>query len=210
MSRNLAVLGSVGSGDAETTLSLPERWEAEFRPLLGTSDRWEGFCYIMRDQLERDKPVIVETGTLREPGNWKGDGQSTRLWQWVAEQKDGISISVDKDFKACELARRECNKVHVVCNDSVTFLRGFLPFPISLLYLDSIEWGFTKESCVDCWMNQVAELASIWHWLPSGCLIASDDNQTVDRGKPVLTRKIFDALGLQPVYDGYIVVWKKP
>jgi hypothetical protein len=186
------------------------QWESEFKPLLGSSARWAGFCYLMRDQLERENPVIIETGTLREPGNWKGDGQSTRLWQWVAEHKKACVVSVDRDLRACELARRECGKVHVVCEDSVSFLRGFMPFAVTLLYLDSIEWGPTRESNIDCWMNQIAELAAIWGRLPSGCLIASDDSQERDRGKPVLTRRLFEALGIEPVYDGYIVCWRKP
>lgn len=189
---------------------LYEQWVAEHKPLLGKSDRWEGFCYIMRDQLERERPVIIETGTLREPGNWAGDGQSTRLWQWIAEHKPGCAISVDMDLKACGLARRECNKVHVVCSDSITFLRGFMPFGVTLLYLDSIEWGPTYEENVNCWMNQLAEMAAIWSRLPSGCLIASDDSQTLERGKPVLTRQVLKMLGIEPVLDSYVAIWRKP
>ncbi len=207
---NLPSRENATSGDAATTPTLVEQWEAEHKPLLGASGRWEGFCYLMRDQLEREHPVIIETGTLREPGNWKGDGQSTRLWQWVAEHKSGCMMSVDMDYRACELAKRECPKVHVICQDSVSFLRGFMPFAVTLLYLDSAQWGLLPQDNIDCWMNQVAELAAIWAKLPSGCLIASDDSQTVDRGKPVLTRRLFQALGIEPVHDSYIVAWKKP
>ena len=81
---------------------------------------------------------------------------------------------------------------------------------IDLLYLDTLEWGRTPGDEVDCWMNQVAELASVWWRLPSGCLIASDDNQEPERGKPVLTRKLFESLGIKPVFDQYIVIWRKP
>jgi hypothetical protein len=190
-------------------IELWHEFKATFKPLLGESDRWDGFCFIMRDQLQRESCGIVETGTLREPGNWKGDGQSTRLWQWLREKKKGIAVSVDLDSRACLLASRECLKVHVHCSDSVIFLRSFFPFEITLLYLDTLEWGRTAGDEVDCWMNQVAELASIWAKLPKGCLIASDDSQSKDRGKPVLTRRLFEALGIEPVYDGYIVCWKK-
>ena len=166
----------------------------------------------MKDQLERETPVIIETGTLREPGNWLGDGQSTRLWQWIVEHKGGMAISVDLDIKAYLLAQRECPNVCGVCSDSITFLRGtFLPFPPTLLYLDSIEWGETRASSVNCWMNQIGELAAIWRALPSGCLIASDDNNGRDNnGKPVFTHRIFEAMQVKPEYDGYVIVWRKP
>lgn len=205
-----APIDVAGHADGVERIKLFDEWVGEYKPLLGKSDRWDGFCFLMRDQLEREHPVIVETGTLREPGNWKGDGQSTRLWQWIMEHKRGVALSVDRSEKACELASRECPKVNVVCQDSVNFLRGFLPFGFTLLYLDSIEWGLTREACIDCWMNQVAELAAVWGKLPSGCLIASDDSQSADVGKPVLTRRLFEALGIQPEYDGYIVCWRKP
>lgn len=187
-----------------------DQWQAEFKPLLGNTARWEGFCYLMRDQLEREHPCIVETGTLRNSGNWHGDGQSTRLWDWIAEKKRGFVISVDQDSKACDLARYECQHSHIVCQDSISLLRGFLPVAPTLVYLDSIEWGLTREANIDCWMNQVGELAAIWGRLPSGCLIASDDSQSPDVGKPVLTRRLFEALGIPPEHDSYIIVWRKP
>src|SRR5260370_366332 len=42
-------------------------WEDEFKPLLGSTARWPGFCYIVKDQLERESVAIVETGTCRKP-----------------------------------------------------------------------------------------------------------------------------------------------
>jgi len=170
-------------------------WEEEFRPLLGKSTRWEGFKRIMADQLGREKCFILETGTLREPGNWRGDGQSTRLWQWLIENHQAFAISVDADVKACMLASRECPNVRVELGDSVAFMRGFMPFPLTLVYLDSIGG-----------MHQLAELAALWEKIPSGCLIASDDSPK----KPELTRKLLSAMGIEPEYDDYIVVWRKP
>ena len=32
-------------------------WEAEYRPLLGGTARWEGFSFIMKDLLARKAPV---------------------------------------------------------------------------------------------------------------------------------------------------------
>jgi len=184
------------------------QWESEFKPLLGSTARWDGFCYLVRDLLEREKPVIVETGTLRKPGNWKGDGCSTAIWNWIVGRKPGLAVSVDIESTSCDLARRECPGVHVVCADSPTFLRGFLPFAIDLLYLDSRDWG--PEAMLESAMHQVAELSAIYERLPSGCLIASDDSHSADQGKPALTRRLLRMLGIEPVLDSYIVVWRKP
>lgn len=183
---------SATSATPNSECPLFSEWEAEYKPLLGKSLRWEGFCWLMKELLALDKPVILETGTLREPGNWNGDGQSTMLWQWVMERKSGIAVSVDGDERACMLARRACPKVHIVCDDSVRFLRGFFPFKVSLLYLDSS----------DDPVNQLAELTAAWGMLPPGCLIASDDAPT----KALWTRKF---LG-EPEFDGYIACWRKP
>lgn len=191
-------------------IDLYEQWEAEFRPVLGGTLRWEGFRYLMRDQLERERPCILEMGALRSIGNWKGDGQSTRLWEWLAERKKAFVASVDLDVRAVELVRMECPHVHGACQDSVVFLRSFLPVVPTLLYLDSMEYDYREPRDVNCWMNQVAELGAIWGKLPSGCLIASDDNQSKEVGKCVLTRTLFERLGIQPVLDTYMVVWKKP
>lgn len=186
-------------------VSLYDQWEAEFKPLLGKTGRWEGFCYIVKDLLSREKPVMLETGTLREPGNWKGDGQSTRLWSWIQEKKGGAAISVDLDNRACMAASRECPNVHVICQDSVSFLRGFQPFAIDLLYLDSFDANFEGAA-----MHQLAELSAIWDRLPAGCLVASDDQHDKDHGKPVLTRRLLHIIGIEPVLDSYVIVWKKP
>src|SRR5271165_6455608 len=202
-----AVIDVAGHSDIPDRLDLYDEFEAEFKPLLGRSARWGAFCYIMRNQLAREECCVIETGTLREPGNWKGDGQSTRLWQWLAERKKTLVMSLDMDLRACQLASRECPGVHVTCMDSVTFLRGFMPFSVTLLYLDSMVWEPGQEEA--CWMHQDAELSAIWGRLPSGCLIASDDQQTKERGKPVLTRKLLSAMGIEPVFDEYICVWQK-
>lgn len=190
--------------------TLFDQWKAEHELLLGDSNRWEAFCYIVKDQLEREKPCILETGTLRNVGNWKGDGQSTRVWDWIARKKKGFVASVDFDSNAYSLARMECQHSHIVCQDSISFLRTWMPIAPTLLYLDSIEWGITREQNLTCWMQQVGELAAAWDKLPSGCLIASDDSASRDVGKPVLTRRLFEALNIQPELDTWIAVWRKP
>ena len=174
---------------AEATLL--DRWEGEYKPLLGDTDRWEGFSFLIGELLKIPRPVIIETGALREPGNWRGDGQSTHLWNWVVKNHGGMAVTVDARLETCWKASRECPQVSVVCQDSVTFLRGWLPYKVDLLYLDSEENPWT----------QVAELGAIWDRLPVGCLIASDDAPS----KAKFTRKLLP----EPILDSYICVWKK-
>jgi hypothetical protein len=192
------------SGSCELVL---DAFEEEF-PQLKRTPRWEGLSYLVTDLLERARPIIVETGTCRKPGDWLGDGCATAVWNWLVERKNGLAISVDIDAASCDAARRICPKVHVVCADSPSFLRGFMPFAIDLLYLDSRDWGPGAE--LEACMHQVAELSAIWERLPSGCLIASDDSHSKDLGKPALTRRLLSILGIEPVLDSYIVVWRKP
>ena len=191
-------------------LSLFEQWETEFEPLLGHTPRWEGFCYIVKELLGRGTLRILETGTLRKPGNWAGDGCSTKIWDWLKEHKpsDVQVVSVDSSAEACKAARTECPHVWVMCNDSVSYLRGVGKIKLDLLYLDSYDYHPGQE--VNACMHQVAELAAIWERLPSGCLIASDDSHNPDQGKPALTRRLLAAIGIQPEVDSYIVVWRKP
>jgi hypothetical protein len=191
-------------------MSLYEQWEETFKPLVGDTGRWEGFRYIVKDQLEREHVGIIETGTCRKPGDWQGDGQATRIWDWVVKHKRGYGCSVDIDCGAVETSQKLCENIHVVCQDSVSFLRGHIPFPPSLLYLDSCDYPQDLTMRVNSCMHQVAELCSIWSRLPSGCLIASDDSFDESNGKPAITRRVLASLGIQPELDTYIVVWRKP
>ena len=185
-------------------------FESAFEPLLGHTGRWDGFRFIIEDQLNRPSVGIVETGTCRTPHNWDGDGCATRLWDWLVERKGGWAVSVDIDIHACIASQEFCPHVQVVCADSVSFLRGILPGPLTLLYLDSFDYPEPIEQRKASMMHQAAELASVYAKLPSGCLIASDDSIAVDHGKPGLTRRMLEAFGIKPIVDSYIVVWRKP
>lgn len=187
---------------------------AEFCALYGGvlshTGRWEGLSYILKDQLARESVGIIETGTCRNPGNWDGDGCATKVWDWLVGRKGGWAFSVDMDLQACQRAQEFCPGVHVICQDSVTFLRGWFPGQISLLYLDSCDYPEPIELRKASMMHQAAELASIYSRLPSGCLIASDDSFAEGHGKPGLTRRLLASFGVEPVLDSYIVVWRKP
>ena len=195
--------------ELEPLPSLYDRWEAEFRPLLGHTGRWEGLSYIAKDQLERTRPVIVEAGTMRRAGNWAGDGCSTLVWDWILRHKPGRGVSVDVDMNAVQLTSGLCQEMQAVCYDSVSFLRAWND-PPTLVYLDSCDYPEPLETRINSCMHQAAELGAIWSRIPSGCLIASDDSFDAQNGKPAITRLILHGLGIKPELDSYIVVWRKP
>lgn len=184
-------------------------WVKEFYPLLGHTGRWAGLSFIVEDQLAREVVGIIETGTCRAPGNWDGDGCATKVWDWLVG-RGGWAVSVDMDVNACRASQEFCPNVQVVCQDSVTFLRGILPGAPTLLYLDSFDYPEPIELRKAAMMHQAAELASVYSRLPIGCLIASDDSIAVDHGKPGLTRRLLASFGVEPIHDSYIVVWRKP
>lgn len=192
----------------KTSTTLLSQFEETFKPLLGDSARWEAFHFLAKELFSLNRSVcIVETGTLRQPGNWTGDGCSTAIWEWFMTHVGGAAISIDNDPAACSTAQRVCPHVRVINQDSVIALRNYLP-PIDLLFLDSYDYSPGEE--INAPLHQIAELGSIWSRLPSGALIASDDCIQKDAGKHVGTAVLMQALSNPPIFTGYITVWRKP
>jgi hypothetical protein len=187
-----------------------ETFEQVFKPLYGDSDkRWDAFRFISQELFALSRPVvIVETGSTRNPSNFAGDGCASLLWNYIARETKGVSVSIDIDIHASEVTQRLCPNTRIITSDSVTALRGYLPQPIDLLYLDSYDLSPGQE--INAAMHQVAELGAIWNRLPSGCLIASDDCLEESLGKHVGTHVLMHALGIEPLLKSYIYIWKKP
>jgi len=157
--------------------------------------RQEGFTKIFEELLNKNKSeyLIIETGTVRKKDNWRGDGQSTRIFDKFVNQYGGIVVSIDNDPVAIDLAKNlVSDKVHFITGDSVRFLDK-CPFKqeIDLLYLDSYDSSFhptndTDESKIREYYKQnhlsalhvLKELCAVWTSLPDGCLVLTDDNVT--------------------------------
>lgn len=182
---------------------------AEFDKHLGVSARWNGFEFIARELFKLDHRIhIIETGTVRTEGNWQGDGQSTRIWNWFAEKKDAHVVSIDIDEKAVALSRLLCPLVQTCFGDSIDWLSGGLDArSTDLLFLDSYDYS---SPVAESELHHVGELAACWQWLKSGCLIAVDDCHSDDLGKHILIKAFFERLKTAPVHSGYITVWRKP
>jgi hypothetical protein len=65
-----------------------EQFRSHFRPRLGK--RADGFAAIFEALTAGPpRPLIIETGCLRIPGNWEGDGQSTFMFDALARARGG-------------------------------------------------------------------------------------------------------------------------
>lgn len=176
--------------------------------------RAEGFELIF-EQLERQRQSqyhVVETGTLRNPGNWK-DGQSAKLFTEFVEYHDGSVRSVDIDPQACAAARQALvsDKFTVSCSDSVSWLQGQPDLDkVSLFYLDSwdVKWHNDSASAE----HHLKEFQAIEPFLRSGSLVAIDDNAWTLQGQRCgKGRKVVEYLAsknIQPLYDRYQIIYQ--
>ena len=188
-------------------MSLAE-FDRAFKSKVGENHRWAGFKTIAYYLLAKQGPVhIAETGCAREENNWGGDGQSTQVWNWIIERTGGSAISFDINPKAVAYAKRVAPLVDVQCIDSVQGLR-MIPHPeqLDFLYLDSFDLTDGIESPT----HHLAELASVYPRLRSGCIIAVDDCMGDQKGKHRFVLAWLGSLGVLPVLQSYVTVWRKP
>lgn len=156
-------------------------FEREARPNLRF--RAETFPKIFHYLDRFDRPVgIVETGCLRTPGNWAGDGQSTLLFNKYAESHpQSVVFSVDLDAEAVARCRSVVGEtVRIHCGDSVPYLKTLADHPppelkfIDLLYLDSFDVNI--DDPLPSAIHHLKELTAIAPLLRSETLVAVDDS----------------------------------
>jgi len=204
-------------------------FDAEFAERLGVRGESMRRVFELLEAVPRPAYTIVETGCARVADNWRGDGQSTILFDRFVNHWDGSVLSVDIDAQACDALRgRVSGKVSVACLDSVVFLRELLrhdQLRIDLLYLDSydLDWRNPHPSA----LHHLHELCAIMPLLRSGCLVVVDDaprnlamapfkgKKTIVRdhgvaGKGTYVAEFFARLGCSPAVEGYQHGWVFP
>lgn len=196
-----------------------EDWLRHFsspHPLASGVLRFKEFSLIAERLCSIENPVIIETGCLRNPEGWEGDGNSTAIWNWFGE-RGAECYSVDINEKHCEIARKLCPKVDVMCWDSIYYLAGNSAVErCNLLYLDSRDYTKGNESFSE--LHHAGELTVTYERLPSGCLIAIDDcldncenhGKDIKGGKHKLCEYFFERAGIKPLFTGFITGWVKP
>ena len=192
------------------TAIVSEFTQTPFFPEL--SHRGPSFARMV-DHVERNRSLtqVIETGTARIAGNWGGDGQSTLIWDWLADRLPITVTSIDIEPEAVAIARSQVKHVEFIVGDSVCALAAMRPEKLrrtALLYLDSYDW--TPETHLESAFHHLAELASVWAYLPSGCMIAVDDVHGQFVGKHVMVYRFMSKLGIEPAFAGSQAGWIKP
>jgi hypothetical protein len=177
--------------------------------------RAAGFDLIFAQLESRNQTQyhIVETGTLRNPGNWK-DGQSARLFVEFVEHHSGTVRSVDIDPAAVNIASAELPNAcfAVSCSDSVTWLSNQNNLDqVDLFYLDS--WDVKWHNDHDSAEHHLREFLAIEPHIKPGCVVAIDDNARFlsDNSRTGKGRRIVEYLdqqGMQPIYDAYQIIYQ--
>jgi len=188
-------------------MSLAE-FDREFKSKIGEEHRWPAFKTIAYYLLaKRDAVAIAETGCAREVDNWFGDGQSTQVWNWIVERTGGTIVSFDVNPNCVAYAKSVAPLADVRCQDSVIGLRQIENAEVlDLLYLDSFDLTAGIESPT----HHLAELTAIYPRLKSGCLIAVDDCVNDQHGKHRFVKAWLASLGVAPLQESYVTIWRKP
>ena len=181
----------------------------------GLYQRAAGFNLVFAhlENLNQDQYHIIETGTLRNPGNWK-DGQSARLFTEFVEHHGGSVRSVDIDPAAVASARGAItsDRFESTCMDSVLYLATQLDLDqVDLFYLDSydVKWNDDHPSAE----HHLREFQIIESNLKPGALVVIDDNSRFKdsgtrTGKGHYIADYLHAKGIDPVYDAYQIIYK--
>lgn len=181
----------------------------------GLYRRGDGFELMFELLLSKSQRSyhIIETGTLRNPGNWK-DGQSAFLFTEFVRHYGGSVRSVDIDPAACETARQAipCSQFSVTCSDSVAYLSGLDDLhQVDLFYLDS--WDVKWHADHDSAEHHLREFRTIEPFIKPGTIVAIDDNARfltngARTGKGRRITEYLDDLGHAPVYDAYQIIYR--
>ncbi|MEZ6129157.1 MAG: glycosyltransferase family 9 protein [Planctomycetaceae bacterium] len=113
-------------------------------------DRNRSFDVLFREMKRRfERPVIVETGTIRAEEDWGGAGFFTYLAGAWLHRMGGTLHSIDVTPEHCRFAKEWTQvfdgTVAVHEQDSLTFLSGFRE-QIDVLYLDSLDTSEPNHS----------------------------------------------------------------
>ncbi len=179
----------------------------EYYPVLGI--RADTFKELFQ-YMDRQGKLwsIVETGCVRIPNNWAGDGQSSILFDRYIDLNGGRFHTVDMDPQAVNVAYMSVSRrTNVVLNDSVAFLAQFGQ-PIDLLYLDSFD--LNKNDPLPSSLHHLKELCAAQRWLHPGSLVMVDDTYwegDVCLGKGKLVAEYMKDTGAKHLVAGYQDLW---
>ncbi len=201
----------VGIPDLDPDLPFDEQFDRFFIRMLGV--RAEGFSTIFHALPKPpEKLLIVETGCLRIPGNWEGDGQSTFMFDALARTRGGFFFSIDLTMESIESARRACSSTtNLIFGDSVATLNNLsalIARPANLLYLDS--YDLDLQNPMPSAIHHAMELIAAQPLIGPGTLVCVDDYGVGPQvgGKGLLLDQYFSAIRAEVLHSGYQKVWR--
>jgi hypothetical protein len=202
----------VGLTELPNGLSFEEQFRQRFHPRLGK--RADGFGVIF-DVLLKSKGsvIIVETGCMRVPSNWEGDGQSTFMFDAFVQDRGGLFFSIDAALESIDTARLACSSMtQLLLNNSVPALHALsrvIPTQVSLLYLDSFD--FDVNNPLPSAIHHSLELTAARSLIGSGTIVCVDDYALgSDGGKGMILDKFFSSIRAEVLHCGYQKVWRTP
>lgn len=186
-------------------------FDEHFRARLGK--RAEGFAALFRLLDDHARPLIIETGCLRVPGNWDGDGQSTFQFDWYARERGGHVITIDANPASIDSARRACSRTtSTILNDSVSALSALGSIaarPASLIYLDSFDLDVNDP--MPSAVHHALEIMAARQLIGPGTIVAVDDYNLPPLGpggKGMIVDRYMNATGAHALYEGYQKIWR--
>jgi len=188
----------------------------EDKRFLGLHRRRENFRKMCQHAIDfadtHGECQIVETGSAWHTGNWMGQGQSTIVWDWVAEIEPRVKVlSIDIRPESTKNAKAQTKNVEYMTADSVQTLNELPEEKLKkcgLLYLDSYDWS--PELNIESAFHHAAELAACWRCLPNGCLIVVDDRSGPSKGKHWMVEAFMSHyLKLDAVFKNHQIGWIK-
>jgi hypothetical protein len=203
----------VGLPALDQDRAFAEQFRGHFQPRLGK--RADGFAAIFEALTAgHPRPLLIETGCLRIPGNWEGDGQSTFMFDALTRAQGGAFFSIDVLAESIETARRACSSaVNLICNDSIAALytlSQLLRGPAALVYLDS--YDVDVNNSMPSAIHHAMELAAVRPLLGPGTLVCVDDYEIGPQvgGKGLILDQFFTNIRAKVLYSGYQRVWLVP
>jgi hypothetical protein len=189
---------------------------SDFLDSIPVGNRRGRFQAIAQGMLDANRPIrILETGCMRQSrfDGPEGDGCSSLVWDYVAKRTKGGFISIDINPENVEYTRSKLDPAaQVFCCESVRFLSAVdrISPLIDLLYLDSMDWEGSAVERGLAALHHAAELSAVWPWLNDGAIIAIDDCHGEYAGKHAIVKRFFESIGVAPLVDDFIHVWRKP
>lgn len=183
--------------------------EAILKDKLKVTDRrYDTFLYALQLLSQKSSPVIVETGTARGGRkNCHGDGCSTIIFaDWLKNHR-GEFYSVDISQRYLDNAKMGLGDLkrfaHLVCSDSVIFLKKF-DKKIDFLYLDSYDFSVNNPNPSQ--EHHLKEIMAAYPHLAEDCIVMIDDCDLPFGGKGKLVIEFLLDQGWKIIAQGYQVI----